>query len=154
MLTAWRILKAKRAQTAFDGEGARLLGGRWNSQGLHVVYTAQSIALAALEILAHLNLGAALEEYVTISCSFDTRLVEHLDRSRLPVDWRRYPPPPTLQSIGNEWLKSDSTPILEVPSALIPSESIYLLNPLHPRFKSIRVATPEPFRFDLRLLRV
>ncbi len=153
MITAWRIVKARRADTAFDGEGARSLGGRWNSPGSPLVYTAGSAALAALEMLVHLGTGAILPAYVLISCSFDEALVARLDRSRLPLNWRSYPAPPELQLIGNEWLKNGTSAVLEVPNAIIATESNYLLNPQHADVASIHVAGPQAFDFDLRLLR-
>jgi len=118
------------------------------------VYTAGSAALAALEMLVHLGRSAALPAYVLIACSFDESLVARLDRSRLPAHWRSYPAPPELQQLGGEWLKRGTSPVLEVPSAIIPSESNYLLNPRHRDFASITLSTPEPFAFDLRLLRL
>jgi len=153
VLTAWRIVKARHAETAFDGEGARLLGGRWNSQGLSIVYTADSAALAALEMLVHFGNSAILPAYVVISCSFDKALVLRLDRHRLPKGWRAYPARPELQVLGDAWVKSGVSAVLDVPNAIIPTESNYLLNPQHADFKSIRMAKPQPFEFDLRLLR-
>lgn len=150
MITAWRIVKTKHSTTAFDGEGARLFGGRWNSPGSPLVYAAESAALAALEMLVHLGRGAMLPAYVVISCSFDPAIVSRLDRSRLPANWRSYPAPPELQLIGNEWLKSGGPAVLEVPNAIIPVGSNYLLNVQHDDFGSIRISKPEPFEFDLR----
>jgi RES domain-containing protein len=152
--TAWRIVKARHAATAFDGEGARLEGGRWNAPGAPMVYTAGSAALATLEMLVHLGQGATLPAYVLIACSFDETRVSRLDRSRLPAHWRAFPAPPELQLLGGEWLKRGTSAVLEVPSAVIPTEVNYLLNPRHRDFATIRVSTPEPFQFDLRLLRV
>jgi RES domain-containing protein len=152
VITAWRIVKARHAAGAFDGEGARLEGGRWNSPGSPMVYTAGSAALAALEMLVHLGRGATLPAYVLIACSFDDALVTRLDRSRLSPDWRSYPAPPDLQLLGDEWLKSGTSPVLEVPSAVIPPEPNYLLNPRHLAFASVVRTNPEPFEFDLRLL--
>jgi RES domain-containing protein len=152
-VTAWRIVKAKRAPTAFDGEGARLLGGRWNSPGSSLVYTAESAALAALEMLVHLGRSTTLPAYVLIPCSFDEALVSRLDRSRLPANWRSYPAPPELQLIGDDWLKRATSAVLEVPNAIITMASNYLLNPRHADFASIHVSKPQSFEFDLRLLR-
>src|SRR5262245_29579658 len=70
-LTAWRIVKARHAANAFDGEGARLEGGRWNSPGTPTVYTSQSAALAALELLVHLGRGSILSAYTLIPCTFE-----------------------------------------------------------------------------------
>lgn len=154
MVTAWRIVKARHASHAFDGEGARLEGGRWNSPGSPVVYTAGSGALAALEMLAHLGQVATLPSYVLIACTFDETFVSRLDRSRLPAHWRAYPAPPALQLLGDDWIRSGASPVLEVPSAIIPTEPNYLLNPRHRDFASVALSAPEPFAFDLRLLKL
>lgn len=152
MPTASRIVKAKYAATAFDGEGARRQGGRWNSPGHAMVYTADSAALAALEMLVHLGRGTVLQHYVRIECSFATRLVSDLDRSRLPSNWRSYPAPPELQVLGDEWIRKAATPVLRVPSVIIESEFNFLLNPSHREFGAIEFGEPIPFEFDLRLL--
>jgi RES domain-containing protein len=151
-ITAWRIVKAKHAATAFDGEGARLQGGRWNSPGTPMVYTSQSAALAALEMLVHLGRSATLRAYVLVACRYDAALVLRLDRKRLPKSWRSYPPPPRLQQLGDAWVKSDTSAVLEVPSAVIDTESNYLINPGHRDARAIRIADPQPFALDLRLL--
>src|ERR1700736_5127134 len=70
VLRAWRIVKARHAATAFDGEGARLLGGRWNSPGTRMIYTSATGALAALEMLGHLNRAITLHADALISCDF------------------------------------------------------------------------------------
>ncbi len=51
MPTGWRIVTARFVATAFSGEGARLYGSCWNPKGVPLVYTAESQALAVLEIL-------------------------------------------------------------------------------------------------------
>jgi RES domain-containing protein len=152
-ITAWRIVKARHAASAFDGEGARVAGGRWNSPGTPVVYTSQSAALAALELLVHLGRGSILLAYVLIPCTFGGAFVTRLDRIRLPKNWRSYPAPPELQLIGDEWAKSGMSAVMEVPSAVIEADSNYLLNPHHRDFQAIRVMNPQPFELDLRLLK-
>jgi RES domain-containing protein len=101
VLTTWRIVKAKHAAHAFDGEGARVEGGRWNSPGSPVVYTSQSAALATLEVLVHLGRVSIMSAYVLIACSFDEALVTPLNRTHLPRNWRSYPAPPALQMLGD-----------------------------------------------------
>lgn len=152
MPTSWRIVKTKYAASAFDGEGARVYGGRWNSPGTAMVYTAHSKSLAVLEILVHLDRTGVLPRYSLCAASFNENLVEHLDRSRPPNHWRAYPAPPELRAIGDVWAKSRSSAVLEVPSAIVQEESNYLINPAHPGFASIAVGDPEPFVFDPRLL--
>lgn len=152
MLTAWRIVKARHQANAFDGEGARLYGGRWNSPGSPVVYTAESAALAALELLVHLGRGSALQSYVLVACSFSETVVSRLDRSRLPANWRSYPAPAQLQLIGDEWLNNNASAILEVPSVIIDTESNYLLKPRHAHLAELIISEPKPFQLDVRLL--
>ena len=117
------------------------------------MYTAQSTALAALEMLVHLGRGSILPAYVVIPCTFDDALISRLDRKRLPRNWRSYPAPPELQMIGDEWVSRRGSAVLEVPSAVIEADSNYLLNPHHPDFKAVRVMDPQGFEFDLRLLK-
>ncbi len=151
-VSAWRIVKRKLAREAFSGEGARLYGGRWNSPGVSVVYTAQSQSLAALELLVHLENSDLLHEYVVIEARFDASLVTHVSRVDLPKDWRANPPPASARAIGNAWIAEEPSPVLELPSAIIPAESIYLLNPQHSAFPQIEIGEPVRFEFDLRLI--
>ncbi len=152
MATGWRIVKSRRARSAFDGEGARLYGGRWNSPGTRMVYVAGSVSLAVLEVLVHLGNAGVLSSYSLCAVEFEDGLMESLDRSRLPADWRSYPAPPGLREIGDAWVRDRTSVILEVPSAVIERESNYLINPAHPDFASVNVGEPEPFEFDSRLL--
>jgi len=151
MPTAIRIVKSAYAATAFDGEGARLYGGRWNSPGAAMVYTAESASLAALELLVHLQNSHLLMSWSTISASFDDSLVEVIGAAQLPPDWARYPAPSALQQIGDQWLAEQRTAVLRVPSAVVPNESNFLINPNHPDFRRITFGSPESFRFDPRL---
>ncbi len=152
-ITAWRIVKARHAANAFDGEGARLEGGRWNSPGTPVVYTSGSAALAALELLVHLGRGSILRAYVLIACTFEEALVSRLDQQRLQSNWRSYPAPTELQLIGDAWVKAGASAVLEVPSAVIATDSNYLLNPRHVDFRTIRVSNPQRFEYDPRVLK-
>jgi RES domain-containing protein len=151
-LSAWRIVKRRLAKDAFSGEGARLYGGRWNSPGVSVVYAAQSQALAALELLVHLEISELLHEYVVIEARFDRALVTRLAKADLPPDWRASPAPASIRAIGDAWVAEEPSPVLEVPSAVIPAENIYLLNPQHSAFAKIQTGNPVDFEFDPRLI--
>src|SRR5215207_117575 len=152
MATCWRIVKSRHAATAFDGEGARLYGGRWNSPGTPMVYTSSTISLAVLEVLVHLQETSLLSSYSLIAARFDDAIVERLDRSMLPEGWRAYPAPSELRRIGDEWVRSQRSAVFEVPSVIVERESNCLLNPAHPDFSSVVIGEPEPFTFDERLL--
>ena len=82
-ITAWRIVKRKRARAAFTGEGARLYEGRWNSAGVAIVYTAASQSLAALEMVVHLESSELLDSYVVFEVGIDESLVARVDPSQL-----------------------------------------------------------------------
>jgi RES domain-containing protein len=152
IVSAWRIVKRRLAKDAFSGEGARLYGGRWNSPGVSVVYAAQSQSLAALELLVHLETPDLLYEYVVIEARFDSSLITRLAKSDLPADWRASPPRASARAIGDAWIAEEPSPALELPSAVIPAEHIFLLNPQHSRFAEIEIGSPTDFEFDLRLI--
>ena len=147
MRRAWRIVKQNHADTAFDGNGARLYGGRWNSLGLRLIYTGGSLSLASLEILVHLNPRVSFN-YVAIPVDFDPELVETIVPASLPAEWRDEPPPPATKIIGDSWVRQARSAILEVPSVIIPSELNYLINPAHPDFTKIVIGKPQPFSLD------
>jgi RES domain-containing protein len=150
MPRSYRIVKARHANSAFDGEGARIAGGRWNSPGVAMVYTAGSIALAALEMLVHLERSELLAAYVIFTCTFDPALVSEPDA--LPSDWRSSPAPAASRRVGDAWVLEGRSAVLLVPSAVVEEEHNYVLNPRHRDFEKIQVSQPRPFRFDPRLV--
>jgi len=153
MLRAWRIVKRRHAETAFDGEGARLYGGRWNSPGVAAIYASESRALATLEVLAGLQTNSPLPGYVLIPAEFDESLVVAVELEELPPDWKRSPPPPSTQRLGDDWIARGESAVLRVPSALVPKESNYVINPQHPDFSEVNIGEAEPLLVDPRLLR-
>ena len=153
MITAWRLVKSRHAGAAFDGEGTRLHGGRWNSPGTRVAYASDSIALAALEVLAHLQSSAVLQSYSLATLRFPKSQIEVLDVGSLPKEWRRFPSPLWNQATGDAWVAEGRSLVLRVPSALIPSASNFLINPEHPGFAQVVIERPQRFTFDARLLK-
>jgi RES domain-containing protein len=137
---------------ALDGEGARAYGGRWNSPGRAVIYVSESRALATLEVLAGLMSSAVVSSYVLIRVDVDEALVKHVDPNDPSTDWRASPPTSATQRIGDEWLDEATSAVLRVPSAVVPDEFNYLLNPRHSDFGMLRVGTPEDLYLDPRLL--
>ncbi|MEI7768052.1 MAG: RES family NAD+ phosphorylase [Phycisphaerae bacterium] len=153
MIQAWRIVKTKHASGAFSGEGARLYGGRWNRPGRGMVYTAGSTALALLEMLIHLEPQELLKRYALFSVSIKAELVTNLDPATLPKAWWKSPPAASVQRIGTAWLIQNSSAVLRVPSAIVPNEWNYLLNPAHPDFAKVVIGPKQPVQFDPRLLK-
>jgi RES domain-containing protein len=151
MIRAWRIVREGRAADAFSGEGARQYGGRWNSPGVSVVYTSAHQSLAALEMLVHLQPRISLR-FVVFPVEFEDHLVEHLRDDALTAHWRVEPPGSATMEIGDAWARTSRAAVLAVPSVIVPLETNYLLNPLHPAFGRINIEKPFDFSFDPRLL--
>ena len=151
-IVVWRIVKRKYEATAFDGEGASKYGGRWNSPGKRVVYTAGSKSLALLELLVYLD-SSVLSSYVVIPVTFSDALLSQVDILTLTPDWKGHPAPVELREMGDRWLEYFGSAVLRVPSAIVPDESNYLINPDHSDFSSVEIGEPVPFEIDLRLLR-
>ena len=152
MISVWRITKQKHAKNAFTGGRARLYGGRWNSAGKLVVYTAESRALALAGILVHLESAAVLSKYIVFQVERDEQYIAHLDPGDLPKNGRAEPAPNRLQMLGDEWLDSGQSAGLRVPSAIVAGEFNYLRNPLHPDFLELRTHSSEGFSIDRRLV--
>jgi RES domain-containing protein len=155
LITAWRITKARDIRKAFSGEGSRLYGGRWNSKGVPVVYAAATRSLAMLEILVHIRntqQASPLVPYLLFPAIFDEVMVEDLPLSSLPGDWDLEPPADSTKFIGDAWVSAAISPILAVPSVLVPEERNFIFNPAHRHFARIQFGSPVACKFDARLL--
>lgn len=152
MPRAWRICKARHATQVSSGEGARLHGGRWTSVGVRAVYASESLSLAVLEVLAYVS-ADALANYSVFEIEIPEDVVTSLDPGSLPANWRDYPAPQAVQSIGDEWIHSGQGVVLKVPSAIIVHDSNYLFNPVHEAFERIVFGDLQPLEIDPRLIR-
>lgn len=139
-MIAWRL--CRDAYADLGGHGAALYGGRWNSPGTPLVYLAETAALAVLEVRVHLDLPPELlpEDFVLLAIDLDDLPVETLAQS--PADPRAF---------GDLWLRQQRSPVLNVPSAIVPESANLLLNPRHPRAGQAAIASKRGFRFDSRL---
>jgi len=151
MIIAWRIVGVQYKDDAFSGEGARLRGGRWNSKGTTMVYTAGSLALASIEIVVNLPGPKLLEEFFRIPVHIPPILISDLPLDKLPGDWNSRPVSPAIRAIGDRWVKKKKSVVLKVPSVVVPEEYNYLLNPTHPDFEKITIGSSIKYRFDPRL---
>jgi len=144
-LHLYRVCRATHAR--LDGLGARLAGGRWNSPGRAVVYMAQSVALAVLENLVHMSRQDFPSGYVIVGAVIPDGLAI-LD---LPVRSTAGLHDAQRRAFGDVWFDEKPSVVLRVPSAVVPGEWNYLLNPAHPDFGRIVTARPIAFQFDPRL---
>jgi RES domain-containing protein len=144
---------ARRVYPPLDGEGARLYGGRWNSPGAPAAYAASHLSLAVLELLVHTDPDTLPADLVAHTVEAPDDLpAERVDAASLPPDWREVPDHPACRALGDAWLAAARTPLLAVPSAVVPEETNWLLNPRHPAAARVRAVRARPFSFDARLL--
>jgi RES domain-containing protein len=150
-MRAYRLAKVQ--YTALDGEGARLYGGRWNSEGVAMVYLSSSAALAALEYLVHLEPGMLPRDLVLLTVEIPDDIEPNVMDPLLP-DWNQYPAPNGCQAAGDEWVRSAQSTVILVPSVVVPMENNILLNPAHPDNQRIKIVETTPFPMDARFYRV
>ncbi len=153
MLRIYRVTKSKHVATAWTGEGARQFGGRWNHPGTPCVYCSQSLALAALEMLVHLQADQLLDAYSWAWVDVAPAQVRDAPLASLPTGWDSEPATGASRDVGTDWLRRRTSVALRVPSAIIPAECNVLLNPDHPDFAALARGPFAPFKFDPRLLK-
>lgn len=147
----WRITRTP--YQALDGEGARLYGGRWNSEGVSVVYGSASLSLAALEYLVHVDLEDVPADLVAMRIEVPKDAgISRISSDELPTGWNLTPSRPECVEIGDAWAHKGAELMLHAPSAIIPEEYNVLVNPRHPHAKHVRVVGTRPFAYDPRLL--
>ncbi len=150
ILTTWRVVKKGHpAKDPFSGEGARKYGGRWNSAGIPMVYTSDSIALATLEIFIHMDHQSDFGKFVIFPARFDRALVT--EPENFPPGWETHPVSHLSMKFGDAWVKQSKTPVLKVPSAVVPYEFNYLFNPMQGDFEQVQIQDPFPYFLDPRL---
>lgn len=132
--------------------GAEIAGGRFNSSGLKAVYTSGSLSLAMLELLVQVSDRDSIRGCVCIPALFDRRHIEIIEKGDLPIGWDSLPFGSASQKIGDKWLVEQRSLILQIPSVVVPRESNFMINPLHPSFAEIEFGVPEAAHFDVRLL--
>ncbi|GAA4445446.1 RES family NAD+ phosphorylase [Pontibacter saemangeumensis] len=150
-MIVYRLSRGK-FKNDLSGRGAELAGGRWNSKGVAVLYTSESIALCTVEIAVHMPLGIVPADYhlIQIEVPDDAPLLE-LSSGDLPADWKTFPHANSTQEIGDAFVLGGEYLVYKVPSATVQGTYNYLLNPRHPGFRDVRITTTTPFEFDKRL---
>ena len=148
----YRLVKKRWSEQAFDGEGARRYGGRWNSKGKRCLYLASTPSLALLEIMVHLDDYSLLANYRLYEMKIPDSSLLELDPDSLPEDWDADPAPLSTAQIGDEWLISLASTALYVPSTIVPMVTNILINPTHQQYPEIlKTVTEVDFRADPRL---
>lgn len=150
-MRAWRIVKVRHQNEAFNGEGARRYGGRFNQRGQRAVYASENLSLAVLEIIVHTGVDERQLHFVKFAIDIPAGTVHTYTLADLPYGWDEEPPPPALQRWGTERLNEHG--ILRLPSVVIPEEFNIVMAPDHQAFERVNVNLAEPFHWDGRLLK-
>src|SRR5579863_1182400 len=149
----WRICRERYAAESFNGNGARLFGGRWNSPGTPMVYASSSLALAAIELFVHLEPNQQPADLVSVAAMLpDGEPAQRLEPEQLPPAWWTDEFEP-LRALGDRWIREKTSLAIEVPSAALRMEWNVLVNPLHPKIADLKIDAPQPFHFDARMFR-
>ncbi|GAB3531225.1 RES family NAD+ phosphorylase [Pontibacter brevis] len=150
-MIVYRLSRGKY-RNDLSGRGAELAGGRWNSKGVALLYTSESIALCTVEIAVHMPLGIVPADYYLISIHIpDSAPTKELAVEELPADWKSFPHANSTQEIGDAFVLESEYLVLKVPSATVQGTYNYLVNPRHAAFGTIATIEAVPFEFDKRL---
>lgn len=153
-MKVFRIEREKYLSSTLQGIGASMTDGyRWNSQHTRIVYSSESRSLAMLEVAVHLNIQEDLpnDRYLLEIEIPDSLQILEVLLEDLPENWDAKPPSLNTQTIGDDFVFENDTAILKVPSAIIPEEYNYLINPSHVDAKKIKVLNVRKLEFDERL---
>ncbi len=147
----YRLAKAAYSKD-LSGKGAEIAGGRWNSKGVPMIYTAQSVALATTEIAVHVPLGILPKGYVAITYELpEETIIDVLKENQLPADYKSIPHSHSTQIIGDEFIIGKKALVLKVPSVVVQGDYNFLINPNHPDLSKVSILNIEPYEFDARL---
>ena len=146
----YRIVNSKHSSELSD-LGASLYGGRWNSKGKPVIYTGENVEIALLEVLANITIPL-LHNYNLVKIAIPDNSIDVLNSKDLPKNCKHYPAPKNITKMGDEWIKSNNSVALKVPSCIILTANNYILNCNHPDIKKVKIISIAPFKIDSRLV--
>jgi RES domain-containing protein len=137
--------------SGLSGKGAGIAGGRWNSPGISMIYTSESRALCTAEVAVNLPLGIIPTGFEMISILIpDDIILTEIHEEDLPSGWKVFPLATLTQKIGDQFIIQGKYLVMRVPSAVVPGDFNYLINPRHPDFGRIEIIKREPYEFDER----
>lgn len=135
-----------------SGKGAERSGGRWNSKGIAVLYTSESRALCTTEIAVHTGLGIIPLDYCLVTIEIpDECKITQIEINNLKQGWSAFPHTISTQILGDQFAQENKFLVMKVPSAVVPGDFNYIVNPYHKDFHKIKIVKTEPFSFDKRL---
>ncbi|NEN23700.1 RES domain-containing protein [Cryomorpha ignava] len=145
----YRIANRRHAKN-ITGAGASFYPGRWNNIGTPVLYTGESIEIALLEILVHIP-ALLVPELDVLILEIPENSIKEIKINDLPSNWNQFPAPTILSEVGQQWVENNQSLAMKVPSSIIESAFIFVLNCDHKRYSEVKIIDHHKFSFDSRL---
>ena len=150
-MKVYRIAGEKDASDICGSDAAKF-GGRWNKKGSPVLYTGESKEIALLELIVHTPI-AVVPALDILTLTIPDESIFEIELKDLPDNWANDPVPSILAEIAEEWIASNKSIALKVPSCVIHSSRNYILNCRHPEYHQVKVIEQVGFHFDRRLIK-
>ncbi|MHA4806949.1 RES family NAD+ phosphorylase [Flavitalea flava] len=150
-MKVYRISKCRFIDD-LKGTGAAGYPGRWHSRGTYILYTAGCASLALLETVVHIS-TILVSDFCMICLEIPEDKIITMTEADLPADWKINPSPDNLKTIGDQFIRENKYVALRLPSAVMPEENNYLLNPNHPDFDLVKEVYQRRISVDERLLK-
>ena len=147
-MIVYRIARQRYTQD-LSGTGARLYGGRWNSKGVALLYTAESRALAAMELAVHTDLNDLPDDLQLITLKLPPEAEVY--QISLVENWNQHPPNLQTKLLGDSFVRDGKALVMKAPSVVVRGDCNYLLNPAHKQSSRVKIVDVSPFFFDERL---
>lgn len=152
-LKLYRIAKKEYIKD-LSGEGARIFGGRWNKKGFSMLYFSESLSLAVLEVLVHVDFRFLNSDFKYIEVEISDDLIKpKVKQKTLHANWRDNPPTIHTQAYGTSWLQSKKSLAIQVPSAILPQQHNVLINPKHEKIKHLKIIKTDTLNIDPRVFK-
>jgi len=152
-MIVYRLGSSKHSHD-LSGKGAELVGGRWNSKGVAMLYTCSSRALSVTEVAVHTPLGIVPSDYCLTQIDLSGNItIYELPQTQYPKDWQEFPHPVSTKRIGDKFIKDGKHLVMQVISAVVPGDFNYLINPNHKDASKIWIRNVSAFEFDERLFK-
>lgn len=147
-MLVYRLTKEKY-KDSLSGKGAAIMGGRWNSPGVEIIYTASNRALAMSEVAVHVTFEMMPDNYWMMEVELPD---DDYDRvTDLPERWNAFPYAEATRAVGDKFILKQDAVAIQVPSAVVQGEWNILINPNHKNFNQVKIVRAEPFSLDRRL---
>ncbi|MEX2567211.1 MAG: RES domain-containing protein [Cyclobacteriaceae bacterium] len=147
-------LARDKFSTHLSGQGAAIMGARWNSVGVELIYTARNRSLEMAEVAVHLTLATLPDDYRMVTINIPDHIsFKEVAVDDLPADWRDFPHPVSTQKIGDHFVIENKHCLLIILSVVTQGDYNVLINPSHKEFNKIFISKIEKFPFDQRIFK-